>query len=102
MAYQSSTLNAALNAGISHLTTGRANGASLTLGGDAGLQADSARWDAMTPRGVLASTPGTAPQDGAWQQIEREQGSYRPGSMPQLEDELAGGHGSPAAMPGVA
>jgi hypothetical protein len=54
MAAIGSSQNAELNAGIDHLANaGHGNDSSVTLNG--GLEADSARWDAMT--GQAATTP---------------------------------------------
>lgn len=62
MANVSSSANASFGAGVHHATnTGRANAGSITLGADAGLQADSQRWDseshaaAVSPHSVLAA-----------------------------------------------
>lgn len=52
--------NRAFGAGVNHpVNPGRANIGSITLG--SGLQADSARWDALSPHSVLhmAQTSGT-------------------------------------------
>ena len=94
MAYPGSQTNAEFGAGINHLANpGRANVGSLTLGTDAstadqGLGQTSQHWAAMTPYGVLASATG-AGLDYAG--VQRMAGSYAPGSMGQLSDELSGG-----------
>ena len=65
--------NQAFGAGINHLVNpGRANGGSITL--DGSLQADSARWDGMTPHGVLrtAQTTGTPADTGTSAELGQE------------------------------
>jgi hypothetical protein len=79
------------SAGVSHLTNvGRANLGSITLGIDAGLEQTAARWDSMTPHRVLASTVG-ASDDNAYERLGRDDGSYQPGQMPELSDQLSNG-----------
>lgn len=86
--------NTEFGAGVNHATTsGRANDQSITLdtaasSADQGLQADADRWASLTPHGVLASATG-AGLDYAG--VQRMAGSYAPGSMGQLSDELSGG-----------
>lgn len=79
--------NTEFGAGIDHATaSGRANDQSITLGGS--LQADSDRWNAVTPHSVLAGA--TAPGlDYAG--VERMAGNYAPGSMGRFSDEISGG-----------
>lgn len=79
--------NTEFGAGVSHLTNqDRGNENSVTLGGS--LQADSDRWNAMSPRAVLASATGTGLDYAGTQRIS---GTYQPGSMGRFEDELSGG-----------
>jgi len=81
--------SAEFGAGVSPLANpARGNARSLTLGGS--LQADSDRFNAMTPRGVLASATG-GPDDGTYERFQRDQGGYAPGSMEQAEDQLTQG-----------
>lgn len=71
--------------GVSHLTTGRANDQSITLGGS--LQADSDSWDSMTPHGVLRTALGGTQDDGTWERLQRDAGGYEPGTMALLQDQ---------------
>jgi hypothetical protein len=52
---------------VEHLTNaGHANDNSMTLGGS--LQADSERWNSLTPHGVLnAATGASSHDDGSWE-----------------------------------
>jgi hypothetical protein len=91
MAWTSNGANAELQAGINHqVNPGRGNDNSVTLG-DAGLQADSDRWNQLTPRAVLSTATGTQ-NDSSWEQYQREQGSYQPGSMETMQDQLSVGN----------
>lgn len=77
-------------AGIDHLTNpGRANVSSITLGGS--LQADSDRWNGMSPHSVLGTTVGAGSDDNAYERLGRDDGSYQPGQMPELSDQITSG-----------
>jgi hypothetical protein len=82
----------AFMSGVNHQTVGRANTASITLG-DAGLQAESDHWNAMTPRTMLASTVGGSPDDSVFERVQRGSG-YQPGQMPVFQDQLSSGSDS--------
>jgi hypothetical protein len=70
---------------------GRSNDNSVTLG-DQGLDQTSARWDGITPHSVLASTVGGGSQDdGSFERVQRDAGSYQPGSMETFQDQLGQG-----------
>lgn len=79
---------------------GRANAGSITLGQDAagadqGLDQTSARWNSLTPHGVMAAALGSGSgDDGSFEDMQRQQGSYSPGSFGQLQDQLSGGSDS--------
>lgn len=86
--------NDAFAAGVDHLTNaGRANSGSITLGmADQGLDVTSARWDSLSPRGVLNTAMGAgSPDDGSWERVERGAGGYAPGSMETFQDQLTDG-----------
>jgi hypothetical protein len=58
MAWTTSNTGAEFGAGMDHLAnSGRGNDNSVTLGG--GLQADSDRWNSLSPHGVLRTAMGT-------------------------------------------
>jgi hypothetical protein len=77
--------NDAFMSGVNHLTTGRTNSASITLGGS--LQADSDQQNGMSPHSVLASTAG-GQNDSPWERMSRVAGGYQPGQMEQMTDQL--------------
>jgi hypothetical protein len=78
--------NEAFQSGVSHFTnSGRQNLGSITLGGS--LQADSDRWNSLTPHGVLNMATGSQ-NDSSFEQYQRDQGSYQPGSMSNMQDHL--------------
>jgi len=79
--------NAEFGAGVSPLANpARGNAGSITLGGS--LQADSDRWNSMTPRGVLASATGGIDYEGA-QRLSG--GDVQPGAFGKLQDEMSAG-----------
>lgn len=88
MAWTSNGANAELQAGIQHVTNpSRANENSVTL--DGALQRDSDHWNALTPHGVLnTALGGSAQNDSSWELMQRTQGGYQPGSMPDMEDQI--------------
>lgn len=94
MADIGSSQTAEFGAGVAHpVNPGRQNVGSVTLGTDAGiadqgLGQTSQHWAAMTPHGVLASATGAALDYAG---VQRMAGTYEPGSMGQLSDELSGG-----------
>lgn len=91
MAWTPNGANAELNAGINHVTnSGHENTNSVTL--DGGLQRDSDRWNGLTPHAVLTTALGASSQDDSWEQYQREEGGYRPGSMEQTQDQLDQGN----------
>jgi hypothetical protein len=59
--------NESFTSGVEHLTNaGHANDNSMTLGGS--LQADSERWNSLTPHAVLnAATGASSHDDGSWE-----------------------------------
>jgi hypothetical protein len=87
MAYFGSQTNDEFSAGVAHqVNPARSNLGSITLGGD--LQAASGQ-AAVTPHSVLATTVGGGSQDdGSWERYERGAGSYQPGQMPEMTDQL--------------
>ena len=80
--------NSEFGAGISHVTNaGRGNDNSITLGG--ALQADSDRWNSITPHSVIHTALNASSQDDtSFERVQREAGGYAPGSMPQVQDQL--------------
>jgi hypothetical protein len=86
--YLGSNTNAEFGNGLSHVVNpGRSNENSIVL--DGGLQQTGDRWNAMTPHGVLNTALGASSQDdSSWQQLQREQGGYQPGSMTTMQDQL--------------
>jgi hypothetical protein len=91
MAYSGSQTNSEFGAGINHVTTGRSNDASITLGGS--LQADSDKWNATTPHAVLATAMGDPESSGLdMEGVQRLNGqSGAPGGFGKFMDELSGG-----------
>jgi hypothetical protein len=87
--------NAELQAGMTPTpTTGHVNPYSHTLDGtlqDDGLQADSDRFNALTPHNVLNTALGASSQDDSWERYARQQGNYTPGSMSAMQDQLGNG-----------
>jgi hypothetical protein len=82
--------NDAFMSGVAHQVVGRANTASVTLGGS--LQADSDKWNATTSHAVLRTAMGAgSPDDGTYQQMERDAGAYKPGSIEQMQDQISQG-----------
>jgi hypothetical protein len=91
MPYYGSNHNAEFQAGINHqVNPGRSNPGSITLA-DGGLQADSDRWAAMTPHGVLNSATAGSSDDSSWERMQRGQGGYAPGSMTKMQDQIGNG-----------
>jgi hypothetical protein len=84
--------NDAFQSGVNHVqNAGKANETPISPV-DEGLQADSARWNELVPHGV--TTTGTASESGddtPWQAMQRTQGGYAPGAMPEMQDQLAYG-----------
>jgi hypothetical protein len=80
--------NDAFMSGANHLTTGRTNSASITLGGS--LQAGSGQQNGMSPHSVLATAAGGS-DDSPWERLQRTSGGYSPGSMEQMTDRLSNG-----------
>jgi hypothetical protein len=99
MAFNGGSQSEAFGLGVSHLTaSGRGNDQSITLGdsasmADQGLDATSAKWDAMSPHGVLQQTQ-VGSEDTSWQGMQRTQGTYQPGSMETMQDRLSSGSDS--------
>jgi hypothetical protein len=99
MPYQPTTSpNAELQTGMTPTpTTGHVNPFSHTLGGslqDGGLQADSDRFNALTPHGVLKTALGGSQDDSSWELMQRAQGGYQPGSMTTMQDQINQGSDS--------
>lgn len=97
MPYQPSAgSNDAFQSGVAHqVNPARANASSITLNdtasiADQGLDATSARWSSMTPHGVLQTALGGS-EDASWQDMQRTAGTYQPGQMPALQDQLSAG-----------
>jgi hypothetical protein len=92
MPYYGSNHNAEFQAGQSPLVnTTRSNDSSITLA-DGGLQADSDRWNALTPHGVLNSATAGSSDDSSWERLQRDQVSgYQPGSMTKMQDQIGNG-----------
>ena len=82
MAYLGSQPNDEFSNGLNHMQNpARANVGSITL--------NSSEQSAVGPHAVLASTVGGGSQDdGAWERYERDSGSYQPGQMPEMTDQL--------------
>jgi hypothetical protein len=83
--------NGAFQSGVNHtVNTGRGNDNSVTL--DGALQADSDRWDHLTPHGVLrAAMSGSQADDGSFEQFQRNQGGYGPGQFTTMQDQVSQG-----------
>jgi hypothetical protein len=93
MAEIGGSANDAFGQGLNHTqNAGHANTQSLTLGGS--LQATSDRWNGLTPHVVRNTGMGAAQNDGSFQQYQREQGGYQPGSMTKMQDQLEQGNGT--------
>jgi len=91
MADTGGSQTSAFGLGVNHqVNPGRANTGSITLN-DTGLDQTSQQ-AATTPHGVLATTMGAASQDdGSFERYQRTSGSYAPGSMTQLQDQISNG-----------
>lgn len=77
----------AFDAGRFSLTnTGRGNDSPFS---DAGLDGVSDRWAELTPKSVINT--GLGQDDGAYQEMARVDGSYRPGELEKTEDMLTQG-----------
>lgn len=86
--------NDAFGDGLNHqVLDSHENTQSIVL--DGALQRDSDHWDALTPHGVLnTALGGSAQDDGSWEQYQREQGGYQPGSMTAMQDQIQQGNGN--------
>lgn len=92
MADLGSSHNAAFSDGLNFTqNTGRGNDSSVTLT-DGGLDATSARWAALTPKGIVSGLTGDgAGDDSPFERVQRTSGSYDAGSLPEFEDNLTNG-----------
>jgi hypothetical protein len=87
--------NDAFSQGLNHQRneTGHANDFTLSDTGslsDPGLQDSSARFNDLVPHGVV-SQQTTGGNDTGFEPLERESGSYTPGSMESMQDKLSDG-----------
>ena len=88
--------NDAFQSGINHVVlNAHENTNSIVL--DGALQRDSDTWAALTPHAVLNTAMGGSQDDSSWEQVQREQGGYQPGSMTSMADHLDQGTSDNAA-----
>lgn len=85
----------AFGLGVNHPVNESGHVNDFTMGNDArpadqGLAYTAAGWAERTPQGVTP-VASTGQDDSSFEQMERTQGSYQPGSMETLQDRIGQG-----------